>query len=123
MTTTCCRACSDCTKQILESKFQLAAKVWCVMATSLPCSIKPAAPELRKSAIKFARPKVGPLLLPALLGLLRLLPHHTNFQCRGALSGGPRLLVRGDQFCFSIQPSSRQRSGQIPLVQKSDRNQ
>jgi len=64
------RDCSDCTKQILESRFQLVAKVWRVMATSLPCSIKPDAPELRKSAIKFARPKVGPLLLPALLGLL-----------------------------------------------------
>src|SRR5260370_34403728 len=99
MTTTSCRDCSDCTKQILESKFQLARKAWRVMATSLPCSIKPDAPELRKSAIKFARPKVGPLLLPALLGLLRLrlllLPHRTNFQSRGALSAGPRLLVRG----------------------------
>src|SRR5437879_9604021 len=74
MMTTCCRDCSDCTKQILESKFQLAAKVWRVMATSLPCSIKPDAPELRKSGIKFARPKVGPLLLPALPGRRLLLP-------------------------------------------------
>src|SRR6266404_9406806 len=96
MTTTSCRDCSDCTKQILESRFQLVAKVWHVMATSLPCSIKPDAPELRKSAIKFARPKVGPLLLPALPGLLLLLPLRTNFQSRGALSAGPRLLVRGD---------------------------
>src|SRR5882724_8596542 len=101
MTTTSCRDCSDCTKQILESRFQLVAKVWRVMATSLPCSIKPDAPELRKSAIKFARPKVGPLLLPALLGLparrlrLHLRPHRTNFQSRGGLSAGPRLLVRG----------------------------
>src|SRR4029077_15367074 len=93
-TTTSCRDCSDCTKQILESRFQLVAKVWRVMATSLPCSIKPDAPELRKSAIKFARPKGGPLLLPALLGLLPRL--RTNFQSRGALSAGPRLLVRGD---------------------------
>src|SRR5882724_128803 len=97
MTTTSCRDCSDFTKQILESRFQLVAKVWRVMATSLPCSIKPDAPELRKSAIKFARPKVGPLLLPALLGLpaRRLRPHRTNFQSRGGLSAGPRLLVRG----------------------------
>src|SRR5438874_12834313 len=97
MMTTCCRDCSDCTKQILESKFQLAAKVWRVMATSLPCSIKPDAPELRKSGIKFARPKVGPLLLPALPGLLLLLllllllplPRRTH-QSRGPRLAGPR---------------------------------
>src|SRR6059058_2860540 len=98
MMTTCCRNCSDSTKQILESRFQLVAKVWRVMATSLPCSIKPDAPELRKSGIKFARPKVGPLLLPALPGrlllLLLLLPRRTN-QSRGARLAGPRLLVRG----------------------------
>src|SRR5947199_9175033 len=102
MMTTCCRDCSDCTKQILESKFQLAAKVWRVMATSLPCSIKPDAPELRKSGIKFARPKVGLLLLPALPGRRLLLPRRTNFQSRGARLAGPRLLVRGGGLCFLI---------------------
>src|SRR6266404_473214 len=112
MTTTYCRDCSDCTKQILESRFQLVAKVWRVMATSLPCSIKPDAPELRKSAIKFAPPKVDPLLLPALPGRparrlpLRLL--RINLRYRGGLLAARRLLVRGSWFCFSIQPSSRQ---------------
>src|SRR6266404_2711396 len=100
MTTTSCRGCSDCTKQILESRFQLAPKAWRVMATSLPCSIKPDAPELRKSAIKFARPKVVPLLLPALLGLparrLHLRRLRINLRYRGGLSAELRLLVRGD---------------------------
>src|SRR5260370_7330437 len=104
MTTTSCRDCSDCTKQILESRFQLVAKVWRVMATSLPCSIKPDAPELRKSAIKFARPKVGPLLLPALLGLLVLLPHRTNFQSLAPHHPAPRFLLPADSLLFSIPP-------------------
>src|SRR6266403_1689740 len=100
MTTTCCRDCSDITKQMLDTRFQLAPKAWRVMATSLPCLIKLAAPELRRSAIKFAPPKVDPLLLPALLGRparrlpLRLL--RINLRYRGGLLAARRLLVRGD---------------------------
>src|ERR1700720_711808 len=99
MTTPSCRDCSDCTKQMLESRFQLAPKAWRVMATSLPCSIKPDAPELRRSAIKFARPKVGPLLLPVLLGLparrLQLRRLRINLRYRGGLPAARRSLARG----------------------------
>src|SRR5882672_1551228 len=64
-----CRDSTDCTKRILESKFRSALKVWRVMATSSLCLIKSDGPGSKKSAIRFARPKVDPLLLRALLGL------------------------------------------------------
>ena len=64
---------------------------------SSPFWTKSGALEFRKSATRSVRPRVGPLLLPALRGLPpRRLHLRINLQYRGGLPAARRSLVRGD---------------------------